>query len=111
MAQEDGALRLAVLSFQGLCLLVVFLSMVLVYHFRRNKVGATAAAGRPQIGCASGHVTKAQSQRSTCWLSLVLLLFFFSWNPPGSISQGSVGTSSTGGQTLLETTSFTKESQ
>uniref|UniRef100_H3D7Z9 G protein-coupled receptor 158 n=1 Tax=Tetraodon nigroviridis TaxID=99883 RepID=H3D7Z9_TETNG len=37
VAQEDGALRLAVLSFQCLCLLVVFLSMVLVYHFRRNK--------------------------------------------------------------------------
>lgn len=40
VAQEDGALRLAVLSFQCLCLLVVFLSMVLVYHFRRNKVRA-----------------------------------------------------------------------
>uniref|UniRef100_A0A8P4K030 G protein-coupled receptor 158a n=1 Tax=Dicentrarchus labrax TaxID=13489 RepID=A0A8P4K030_DICLA len=37
VAREDGALRLAVLSFQCLCLLIVFVSMVLVYHFRRNK--------------------------------------------------------------------------
>ncbi|XP_061876942.1 metabotropic glycine receptor isoform X2 [Entelurus aequoreus] len=37
VAREDGALRLAVLSFQCLCMLVVFISMVLVYHFRRNK--------------------------------------------------------------------------
>uniref|UniRef100_H2TFZ5 G protein-coupled receptor 158 n=1 Tax=Takifugu rubripes TaxID=31033 RepID=H2TFZ5_TAKRU len=37
VAQEDGALRLAVLSFQCLCLLAILLSMVLVYHFRRNK--------------------------------------------------------------------------
>ncbi|XP_068604143.1 metabotropic glycine receptor [Brachionichthys hirsutus] len=37
VAPEDGALRLAVLSFQCLCLLIVFVSMVLVYHFRRNK--------------------------------------------------------------------------
>lgn len=39
VALEDGALRLAVLSFQCLCMLIVFISMVLVYHFRRNKVG------------------------------------------------------------------------
>lgn len=38
VAREDGALRLAVLSFQCLCLLVVFVSMVVIYHFRRNKV-------------------------------------------------------------------------
>ncbi|XP_061569755.1 metabotropic glycine receptor [Cololabis saira] len=37
VAREDGALRLAVLSFQCLCMLIVFISMVLVYHFRRNK--------------------------------------------------------------------------
>ncbi|XP_061777568.1 metabotropic glycine receptor [Nerophis ophidion] len=37
VAREDGALRLAVLSFQCLCIVVVFISMVLVYHFRRNK--------------------------------------------------------------------------
>ncbi|XP_068160481.1 metabotropic glycine receptor [Antennarius striatus] len=37
VALEDGALRLAVLSFQCLCLLIVFVSMVLIYHFRRNK--------------------------------------------------------------------------
>ncbi|KAM9333252.1 G protein-coupled receptor 158a [Pholidichthys leucotaenia] len=37
VALEDGALRLAVLSFQCLCLLIVFISMVLVYHYRRNK--------------------------------------------------------------------------
>uniref|UniRef100_A0A3Q3VTN9 G-protein coupled receptors family 3 profile domain-containing protein n=1 Tax=Mola mola TaxID=94237 RepID=A0A3Q3VTN9_MOLML len=37
VVQEDGALRMAVLSFQCLCLLIVFISMVLIYHFRRNK--------------------------------------------------------------------------
>uniref|UniRef100_A0A1A8N1V0 G protein-coupled receptor 158 n=1 Tax=Nothobranchius pienaari TaxID=704102 RepID=A0A1A8N1V0_9TELE len=34
---EDGVLRLAVLSFQCLCMLIVFISMVLIYHFRRTK--------------------------------------------------------------------------
>uniref|UniRef100_A0A3Q1HK15 G protein-coupled receptor 158a n=1 Tax=Acanthochromis polyacanthus TaxID=80966 RepID=A0A3Q1HK15_9TELE len=37
VAREDGALRMAVLSFQCLCILIVFISMVLIYHFRRNK--------------------------------------------------------------------------
>ncbi|KAL1248944.1 hypothetical protein QQF64_022262, partial [Cirrhinus molitorella] len=37
VARGDGALRMAVLSFQGLCMLVDFISMVLLYHFRRNK--------------------------------------------------------------------------
>ncbi|XP_054479263.1 probable G-protein coupled receptor 158 [Anoplopoma fimbria] len=37
VAREDGALRLAVVSFQCLCMLIVFVSMVLIYHFRRNK--------------------------------------------------------------------------
>ncbi|KAM6900082.1 G protein-coupled receptor 158a [Xenentodon cancila] len=37
VAREDGALRLAVLSFQCLCMLITFISMVLIYHFRRNK--------------------------------------------------------------------------
>lgn len=37
---EDGVLRLAVLSFQCLCVLIVFISMVVIYHFRRNKVKA-----------------------------------------------------------------------
>uniref|UniRef100_A0A8C9ZI14 G protein-coupled receptor 158 n=1 Tax=Sander lucioperca TaxID=283035 RepID=A0A8C9ZI14_SANLU len=37
VAREDGPLRMAVLSFQCLCLLIVFVSMVLIYHFRRNK--------------------------------------------------------------------------
>ncbi|KAM6971712.1 G protein-coupled receptor 158a isoform 1-T1 [Tautogolabrus adspersus] len=37
VAREDGALRMAVLSFQCLCLLIVFVSMVVIYHFRRNK--------------------------------------------------------------------------
>lgn len=36
--QEDGALRLAVASFQGLCMVLDLASMVAVYHFRRNKV-------------------------------------------------------------------------
>uniref|UniRef100_A0AAX7USL5 G-protein coupled receptors family 3 profile domain-containing protein n=1 Tax=Astatotilapia calliptera TaxID=8154 RepID=A0AAX7USL5_ASTCA len=37
VVQEDGALRMAVVSFQCLCMLIVFISMVLIYHFRRNK--------------------------------------------------------------------------
>ncbi|XP_028825724.1 G protein-coupled receptor 158a isoform X2 [Denticeps clupeoides] len=37
VAHDDGYLRLAVLSFQGLCIMGDFVSMVLVYHFRRNK--------------------------------------------------------------------------
>ncbi|XP_040023002.2 G protein-coupled receptor 158a isoform X2 [Gasterosteus aculeatus] len=37
VAPEDGALRLAVVSVQCLCVLLVFVAMVLVYHFRRNK--------------------------------------------------------------------------
>lgn len=38
VAQGDGVLRMAILSFQGLCMLVDFISMVLLYHFRRSKV-------------------------------------------------------------------------
>lgn len=38
VARGDSALRMAVLSFQGLCMLLDFISMVLLYHFRRNKV-------------------------------------------------------------------------
>uniref|UniRef100_A0A3Q4MBX7 G protein-coupled receptor 158a n=1 Tax=Neolamprologus brichardi TaxID=32507 RepID=A0A3Q4MBX7_NEOBR len=37
VVQEDGALRMVVVSFQCLCMLIVFISMVLIYHFRRNK--------------------------------------------------------------------------
>ncbi|XP_056595019.1 probable G-protein coupled receptor 158 isoform X2 [Triplophysa dalaica] len=37
VAQGDGVLRMAILSFQGLCMLVDFISMVLLYHFRRSK--------------------------------------------------------------------------
>uniref|UniRef100_UPI003AAA44EA metabotropic glycine receptor n=1 Tax=Centroberyx gerrardi TaxID=166262 RepID=UPI003AAA44EA len=37
LVQEDGALRLAVASFQGLCMVLDLASMVVVYHFRRNK--------------------------------------------------------------------------
>ncbi|XP_012670483.2 probable G-protein coupled receptor 158 isoform X2 [Clupea harengus] len=37
IARGDSYLRLAVLSFQGLCMLGDFISMILVYHFRRNK--------------------------------------------------------------------------
>ncbi|XP_061521961.1 metabotropic glycine receptor [Phycodurus eques] len=36
-AREDGALRTAVVCFQSLCVLALLVSMVLVYHFRRNK--------------------------------------------------------------------------
>nr|XP_055037880.1 probable G-protein coupled receptor 158 isoform X1 [Misgurnus anguillicaudatus] len=37
VVRGDDALRMAILSFQGLCMLVDFISMVLLYHFRRNK--------------------------------------------------------------------------
>ncbi|XP_041966364.1 probable G-protein coupled receptor 158 [Alosa sapidissima] len=37
LAQEDGSLRLAIASFQGLSMLLDFIGMVVVYHFRRNK--------------------------------------------------------------------------
>ncbi|XP_056155713.1 probable G-protein coupled receptor 158 [Lampris incognitus] len=37
VALEDSALRMAVLAFQCLCMLTLFISMVLIYHFRRNK--------------------------------------------------------------------------
>uniref|UniRef100_A0A7N6BXV8 G-protein coupled receptors family 3 profile domain-containing protein n=1 Tax=Anabas testudineus TaxID=64144 RepID=A0A7N6BXV8_ANATE len=37
LAQEDGALRLTVASFQGLCMVLDLAGMVVVYHFRRNK--------------------------------------------------------------------------
>lgn len=37
VVREDGALRLAVLSFQCLCFLLLFISMVIIYHYRRNK--------------------------------------------------------------------------
>ncbi|TNN57193.1 putative G-protein coupled receptor 158 [Liparis tanakae] len=37
VTRPDGALRWAVVSSQCLCMLIVFVSMVLVYHFRRNK--------------------------------------------------------------------------
>uniref|UniRef100_A0A665UKN3 G protein-coupled receptor 158b n=1 Tax=Echeneis naucrates TaxID=173247 RepID=A0A665UKN3_ECHNA len=38
LVQEDGVLRLAVASFQGLCMVLDLASMVVVYHLRRNKV-------------------------------------------------------------------------
>ncbi|KAL0966851.1 hypothetical protein UPYG_G00300940 [Umbra pygmaea] len=37
LAREDGALRLTLATFQGLCMLVDLVAMLLVYHFRRNK--------------------------------------------------------------------------
>ncbi|XP_077592247.1 metabotropic glycine receptor-like isoform X2 [Stigmatopora nigra] len=37
LASQDGPLRTAVVAFQCVCVLAVFVSMVLVYHFRRNK--------------------------------------------------------------------------
>lgn len=38
VAHGEGYLRIAVLAFQGICMLLDFISMVLLYHFRRNKV-------------------------------------------------------------------------
>ncbi|XP_036433974.1 probable G-protein coupled receptor 158 [Colossoma macropomum] len=37
VAHGDSYLSITVLSFQGICMLLDFISMVLVYHFRRNK--------------------------------------------------------------------------
>ncbi|KAI5608020.1 putative G-protein coupled receptor 158 isoform X1, partial [Silurus asotus] len=37
VAQSEGYLRMAVLAFQGVCMLLDFIGMVLLYHFRRNK--------------------------------------------------------------------------
>lgn len=37
-AQEDKYLRLAIISFQTLCMLLDFISMLVVYHFRKAKV-------------------------------------------------------------------------
>ncbi|XP_067107339.1 metabotropic glycine receptor [Osmerus mordax] len=37
VARGDGGLRVAVLSFQALCMLLSFVSMVVVYRYRRNK--------------------------------------------------------------------------
>ncbi|KAM9323015.1 LOW QUALITY PROTEIN: metabotropic glycine receptor-like [Pholidichthys leucotaenia] len=37
LVQEDGTLRLSVVSFQGLVMMLDLASMVVVYHFRRNK--------------------------------------------------------------------------
>ncbi|XP_017275842.1 probable G-protein coupled receptor 158 [Kryptolebias marmoratus] len=37
LVQEDGALRLAIASFQGLCISLVLAGTLVVYHFRRNK--------------------------------------------------------------------------
>ncbi|XP_074842383.1 metabotropic glycine receptor [Carettochelys insculpta] len=36
-AQEDKYLRLAIISFQTLCMLLDFISMLIVYHFRKAK--------------------------------------------------------------------------
>lgn len=36
--QEDKYLRLAIISFQILCMLLDFVSMMVVYHFRKAKV-------------------------------------------------------------------------
>ncbi|XP_069067463.1 metabotropic glycine receptor [Pleurodeles waltl] len=36
-AQEDTYLRVAIISFQAFCMLLDFISMLLVYHFRRAK--------------------------------------------------------------------------
>lgn len=37
LIQEDRALRAAILSCQACCMLAVFLSMLVSYHFRRSK--------------------------------------------------------------------------
>lgn len=49
VAQSDSALRMAVLSFQVLCMLVDFVSMVIIYHFRRKKVRHYSAVIHPLL--------------------------------------------------------------
>ncbi|NXI70558.1 GP158 protein, partial [Anseranas semipalmata] len=44
LIQEDRALRAAILSCQASCMLAVFLSMLVSYHFRRSKASADRAA-------------------------------------------------------------------
>ncbi|NXL67666.1 GP158 protein, partial [Chordeiles acutipennis] len=43
LIQEDRALRAAVLSCQACCMLAVFLSMLISYHFRRSKARIRAS--------------------------------------------------------------------
>ncbi|XP_053116285.1 probable G-protein coupled receptor 179 isoform X2 [Hemicordylus capensis] len=38
LIQEDWSLRAAILAFQAFCMLAVFLSMLVSYHFRKSKV-------------------------------------------------------------------------
>ena len=45
VAPGDAGLRVAVLSFQALGMLLSFISMVLVYRYRRNKVTARGGEG------------------------------------------------------------------
>lgn len=47
LIQEDRALRAAILSCQASCMLAVFLSMLVSYHFRRSKASAAWAAPGP----------------------------------------------------------------
>lgn len=47
LIQEDRALRAAILSCQASCMLAVFLSMLVSYHFRRSKASAARAAPGP----------------------------------------------------------------
>ncbi|XP_040393042.1 probable G-protein coupled receptor 179 isoform X2 [Cygnus olor] len=47
LIQEDRALRAAILSCQAFCMLAVFLSMLISYHFRRSKASASWAAPGP----------------------------------------------------------------
>lgn len=39
LIQEDPVLRAAVLACQACCMLAIFLSMLVSYHFRRSKAG------------------------------------------------------------------------
>lgn len=54
LIQEDRALRAAVLSCQAFCMLAVFLSMLVSYHFRRSKASAHWAAPGPAAAAPLG---------------------------------------------------------
>ncbi|NXX99222.1 GP158 protein, partial [Centropus bengalensis] len=61
LIQEDRALRAAVLSCQACCMLAVFLSMLVSYHFRRSKARHPRLLGPPPPAGSGGSQLPALS--------------------------------------------------